>query len=179
MRLYGDIHVAMHGELEILKAVYELIDEWVDEYPHFEEIGIIAEAVGRELEEQEDEEEDAVVTLEWKITTESSAVVLVFLNDMVEAYPQMELAVAAKFIYATTGATEYFAYYSPEDSSTIFAAAEDPFSDENRVIAAERDWYEDDWGEDDGYERAASGKNFLYTVDWEFPEEAEWIPFGR
>ena len=179
MNLYGDIHVAMHGELRVLQEVYELIDEWVDEYPHFEEMGNIAEEVGHELERYETEEDDTVVTLEWGITTEASAVVLVFLNDMVEAYPQMEMAVAAKFIYATSGATEYFAYYSPAESDTIFAAAEDPFSDENRVIKAERDWYEDDWDEADIYEEKASTEEFLYHVDWEFPEEAEWIPFGR
>lgn len=177
MRLYGEIHAAMHGELYKLKEAHEQIEEWVDEYPHFEEMGHMADAIERGLQQYENE--DDIATVEWNISTESSAVVLVFLNDLVEAYPEVELAVAAKLIYSTTGATEYFSYYSPEESSTIFAAAEDPFSDENRVITAERDWYEDDWDIDGSYEKNISAEDYLYSVDWGFPEEAEWIPFGR
>ena len=178
MRLYGDIHVAMHGELDVLREVLKLVLQWVDEYPHFDEVEEMAEAITEELQQYESDAEDTVATLTWKISTESSGPVLVFLNDMVEAYPQMELAVAAKLIYPNSHATEYFAYYSPEGETTIFAAAEDPFSDQNRVISREKDWYEDDWPED-GYEENTSGRDAFYDVEWDFPEEAEWIPFGR
>ncbi|MGN0136446.1 BRCT domain-containing protein [Anaerotignum sp.] len=174
MRLYGDIHVAMHGELGVLREAAKLANQWMEEYPDFDEVGEMAEGIEEELQYFRKDADEEMATVVLKISTESSGAVLVFLNDMAEAYPQMEMAVAAKIIYSVSDATEYFAYYSPAGESTIYAAPEDPFCDENRVIAEERDWYEDEYEEDfdeDG--------EYLTIVNWGFPEEAEWIPFSK
>ncbi|MGN0133815.1 MAG: BRCT domain-containing protein [Anaerotignum sp.] len=181
MRLYGDIHVAMHGELGVLREVAALIDQWMDEYPHFDEVGEMAEGIGEELQYYRKDTAEEMATVALEISTESSGAVLVFLNDMVETYPQMEMAVAAKIIYSVSDAIEYFAYYSPVGESTIFAAAEDPFCDENRVIAEEREWDDDNWTDEEEYEEDGfeEDEEYLSILDWGFPEEAEWIPFGK
>ena len=51
--------------------------------------------------------------------------------------------------------------------------AEDPFCDENHIIAEVDQW--DGWDEEEKSE--TDDENYLLTTDWGFPEDADWIDF--
>lgn len=180
-KVYGTFNTAIKGSLEDLRGLSILVNEWVKEYPSFDEVSQMAEAIETELDMYSSESDDSEGVITFSVSTELSSAVLNFINDMAEAYPETETAVAAKVIYPQSNSAEYFAYYSEAGEETIFAAAEDPFSDENHVYADEDDWYEDDWKKEYEYERSIlKGKDdYLTDIDWGFPEDAEWIPFGR
>lgn len=174
MRLHGDIHAALHGEWETLKDVASLVEQWLEEYPQFDEIGKMAEGIETALEEAVATEEGTAVL---EIPTEMTGTVLVFLNDLAEQYPELEMAVAARIINAASERVEYYGYYSPAEETTIFATPEDPFCRENRVLPENRgDWEQEAWETETAWE---PGEAYLETLDWGFPEEAEWIPFGQ
>lgn len=177
MRLHGDIHAALHGEWEILKEVAGLVQQWLEEYPQFDEIGRMAEGIETALEEAEATEATEEGTAVLEIPTEMTGTVLVFLNDIAEQYPEIEMAVAARIINAASDRVEYYGYYSPAEETTIFAAPEDPFCHENRVLPQKRGaWEQEAWETEAVWEPEEA---YLERLDWGFPEEAEWIPFGQ
>ena len=158
MILHGDINTAIHSSLEDLRNIYDMTCDWLEEYPDFEEGASISESIGTALEyyETENDEEESIS----------------FINDIAQEYPETEIAVAARVIYPNTESAEYFSYFSEKGESTIFVMAEDPFCDENHIIAEVDQW--DGWDEE---KSETDDENYLLTTDWGFPEDADWIDF--
>ncbi len=173
MILHGEINTAIHSSLEDLRNIYDMTAQWLEEYPDFEEGASISESIGTALEYYETEDDDEEESISFAVSTESAATVLNFIDDIAQEYPEAEIAVAAKIIYPNTESTEYFSYFSPKGENTVFAMPEDPFCDENHIIAEVDQW--DGWDEEEKGE--TDDENYLLTTDWGFPEDADWIDF--
>ena len=109
-KVYGTFNTAIKGSLEDLRGLSMLVNEWVKEYPSFDEVSQMAEAIETELDMYSSESDDSEGVITFSVSTELSSAVLNFINDMAEAYPKTETAVAAKVIYPHSNSAEYVAY---------------------------------------------------------------------